>query len=197
MGGFPQSKIVAGYFTAAGTPVVVNVDLGFIPDYVKLVGEGAAAADISIIEWFGEDTKALKHTVIADNGATGSKNQEWITSGGPSKIDSAVQFPKRWTASTAWVVGDVVAPTTLNGYFYRCSSAGTGGASEPTWGTTVGGNTTDSGATFVCVAQGDEDYSKVRIVRRQGFSVPAALQKASTKIHFLAIRGEKVDYTNY
>lgn len=38
-----------------------------------------------------------------------------------------------WEASAAKVVGDVVLPTVANGYRYRCTKAGTAGASEPTW----------------------------------------------------------------
>lgn len=36
-----------------------------------------------------------------------------------------------WAASTAYVVGAVVQPTTANGHRYRCIKAGTSGTTEP------------------------------------------------------------------
>lgn len=48
-----------------------------------------------------------------------------------------------WLAETAYVVGDVVAPTTKNAYHYECTTAGTSHTAEPTWPTTVGGTIAD------------------------------------------------------
>ena len=36
-----------------------------------------------------------------------------------------------WTASTAYVVGDIVIPTVANGRLYQCVIAGTSSATEP------------------------------------------------------------------
>jgi len=52
--------------------------------------------------------------------------------------------PATWQASTAYVVGDWVQPSTPNTYAYRCITAGTSDASEPTWDTTVGGTTSET-----------------------------------------------------
>ncbi len=40
-----------------------------------------------------------------------------------------------WLASTGYAVGDIVTPTIANGHYYKCISAGTSDASEPTWPT--------------------------------------------------------------
>ena len=45
--------------------------------------------------------------------------------------------------STAVTVGQTTVPATSNGRMYRCTTAGTTGAGEPTWGTVSGGTTTD------------------------------------------------------
>jgi hypothetical protein len=52
----------------------------------------------------------------------------------------------RWLANTAYQVGEVITPnigTTGNGHTYRCTTAGTSGANQPTFPTTSGGTVTD------------------------------------------------------
>ena len=51
-----------------------------------------------------------------------------------------------WQASHAYTLGEVVVPTggLENGFRYECTTAGTSGASAPTWNTTEGGTTTDN-----------------------------------------------------
>jgi hypothetical protein len=55
-----------------------------------------------------------------------------------------------WTASVAKVLGDKVVPTAglENGLIYECTTAGTTGASAPTWNTVEGGTTTDNTVTW-------------------------------------------------
>lgn len=54
--------------------------------------------------------------------------------------------PAAWAASTAYSFGDLVMPTTANGYRYRCTTAGTSNDTEgePTWDTVLGGTTTET-----------------------------------------------------
>lgn len=54
--------------------------------------------------------------------------------------------PSAWTATTAKVVGDIVKPN-AGTHFYKCSVAGSTGATEPTW-VTNGGNVTDGSVTW-------------------------------------------------
>ena len=44
--------------------------------------------------------------------------------------------PSDWAATTAYVVGDFVKPTTPNGFYAQATVAGTSDAGEPTWPTT-------------------------------------------------------------
>lgn len=54
----------------------------------------------------------------------------------------------KWTASTAYALNDYVMPNTTNGRIYKCTTAGTSAATEPTWPTTAGGTVTDGTAVW-------------------------------------------------
>ena len=57
-----------------------------------------------------------------------------------------------WAQSTSYSVGDVVHPTSLNGFVYECTTAGTSDTAEPTWPTTAGNTVTDNTAVWTCRA---------------------------------------------
>ena len=59
--------------------------------------------------------------------------------------------PVTWTATTAYTVGQRVAPTTFNGYTYEVTVAGTSGASQPTWPTVVNNTVVNGTVTFKCI----------------------------------------------
>lgn len=60
-----------------------------------------------------------------------------------------------WAASTAYVVGQQIQPTTPNTYMYECTTAGTSSATEPaSWPTTPLGTTqTDGTVTWTLKAK--------------------------------------------
>ncbi len=74
-----------------------------------------------------------------------------------------------WQASTVYSVGDFVIPTVANARYYKCTTAGTSDASEPTWPTN---GSTVADATVVWTDMGtiektlDTDY---RVNYRVGF----------------------------
>lgn len=59
-----------------------------------------------------------------------------------------------WSPSTAYAVGTVVAPDTVTGLLYRCTTAGTSGATAPTWPTIQGNTVSDNGLVWTAVNQG-------------------------------------------
>lgn len=63
--------------------------------------------------------------------------------------------------STAVTVGQTTVPAAPNGRMYRCSTAGTTGASEPTWGTVNDGTTTDGTAVWTEMTTDFESFSAV------------------------------------
>lgn len=77
-------------------------------------------------------------------------------------------WPTTWAATTAYTLGDVVKPTTYASHSYKCTTAGTSHAStEPTWGTTNGGTTTDNTVTWTCF--NEKTY---QVKAPQGSTVP-------------------------
>lgn len=90
-----------------------------------------------------------------------------VTSPGVGSITlTPVYILSGWLASTAYVLDDSVIPTTPNGYRYVVTTAGTSSASEPTWGTVLGGTTTDGTVTWTLVAE-DSPISEVKIAATQ------------------------------
>lgn len=56
--------------------------------------------------------------------------------------------PADWVTVTVYAVGDIIKPTTRDGNEYVCTVAGTSGASEPTFITTIGSETVDATVTW-------------------------------------------------
>lgn len=73
----------------------------------------------------------------------------WVKAKGLELADAAA-----FQTSHAYAQGDMVKPTTGNGYIYICDVAGTSAASEPTWATTIKGETTSGTAKFRCYPVG-------------------------------------------
>ena len=55
-----------------------------------------------------------------------------------------------WAVSTAYVLDDLVKPSTDNGYVYKCTTAGTSGGSAPAWTTGIGDTITDNTVVWTC-----------------------------------------------
>jgi flagellar hook protein FlgE len=56
--------------------------------------------------------------------------------------------PPAWKASTAYTVGQTISPPAANGHIYKCTVAGTSGASPPSTWPTNGGTVTDGTVTW-------------------------------------------------
>ncbi len=67
----------------------------------------------------------------------------------PSGMVASASGPV-WTATTAELVGQYVTPKTANGFFFKCTTGGTTGSTEPTWPSTVGTTVTDGSVTWTC-----------------------------------------------
>ncbi len=66
-------------------------------------------------------------------------------------LTAANSWSVSWAATTAYTYGQIVKPSTPNGFLYRCVAAGTSGGSAPTFPTVVGQTVVDSGVTWACL----------------------------------------------
>lgn len=66
-----------------------------------------------------------------------------------------------WAASTAFAVGDIRRATTVqaSGLWFRCTTAGTSGSSEPSWPTDVGNTTNDNTVVWTAFSSVYEELS--------------------------------------
>lgn len=80
-----------------------------------------------------------------------------------------INLTAEWVASTAYSLNDIVKSTsaTKNGYYFKCTTAGTSGTAEPTWDTTIGNTTNDN--TAVWTNQGKiHEITEVKLATTQG-----------------------------
>lgn len=74
------------------------------------------------------------------------------TTKGPSGLVSRIAG-STWILSTAYTTtGPIsfVVPVTANGFYYKCTTAGTTAGTEPTWPTSIGTTVTDGTAVWTC-----------------------------------------------
>lgn len=79
--------------------------------------------------------------------------------------------PPAWTATTNYTVrvsgraetGSVVKPTTPNNRYFKCTTAGQSGGSEPAWNTTIGGTTNDGTVVWTTI-QASRVYGSITAV---------------------------------
>ncbi len=68
-----------------------------------------------------------------------------------------------WLANTAFSVGDIrrASADQPSGLFFRCSTAGTSGSSEPAWPNMVGDTVTDGTCVWTAIASAYEELAKI------------------------------------
>ena len=158
---------ITGQFISDGLETII--DVGFVPNKVKSHLDDGTNPDI--ITWFQQMT--LRATPIFGYVLTGSSgivtrlttaatgisaydsqiNGVMVDSPVPGKGKMEVPISEYATlvsgsttptARTGAIIGTITKPSTRNGRVYECTTSIGACLAEPTWGTTLGGTTTDS-----------------------------------------------------
>lgn len=95
------------------------------------------------------DASKVKSTIL-----TSGTTNVFLSIYDPVSITVLPEQGDVWKPSHSYTTNDLVFPTTVEttNYYYKLTNSGTSSATEPTWGTTIGGTTTDSaGRTYECI----------------------------------------------
>jgi len=99
------------------------------------------------------------------------------------------------TNGMSMALGDLIKPATPNDYYYKVTTAGTAAGSPPSFGTTVGGTTSDGTAVLTCMGKTalveDTDYTVsgggIYLTETASFTDGQSLNFAYTKADASAI----------
>ncbi len=115
-----------------------NGDLADLSGYTNL---RVALRDSTqaLMKWTGSNGSPYNFAVSGD--ASGNLALAW-----PESMFGPVYTT--WVTLGVYTLGDFVVPTSLNGWIYQVTVAGTGAAGEPSWPTTEGDTIVSGGVTF-------------------------------------------------
>lgn len=88
-------------------------------------------------------------------------------------VGTAIGAKDTWTASILYKPGNLIQPTTPNGFFYRVTVSGTSGSAEPTFPTTIGTIVADGGITWVCEGREQAEWTPSTLFRANQPVYPA------------------------
>lgn len=149
------------------------------PDSVTLTIDGTADTDFSVESkqagtLFREGT--WSHGDAADWVGQASEENLVVTYKGGWVLPDQIST---WAKSKSYAAGAWVRPSSpaLSPLLYECTTAGTSGSSEPAWGTTAGGTTTDNSVTWTA-----RDAAELpRVLRSCAFLAVQDLWTATTR----------------
>jgi hypothetical protein len=89
-------------------------------------------------------------------------------------ILNSVQRASFWTASTVYVYGAVIIPTTQNGHRFKCIQGGTTAATEPTWPKRNGAVITDGDVRWEEAGPAFDNVFDIRAAAHQAWLMKEA-----------------------
>lgn len=102
-----------------------------------------------------QDTHNFVDDLTNEIAATGGYSTGGVVLASKSQVYTAANsWAQQRAASTAYAVHFVVRPASANGFLYRATTAGTTGASLPTYPTVVGQTVVDGGVTWTNIGAG-------------------------------------------
>jgi len=93
-----------------------------------------------------------------------------------------------WVKNTAYAVDAIVTPTTVTGYQYRCTVAGTSHATtEPTWGTALGVTQTDGTVTWEMDGNVGDEYVARSPMKVDGQEFISSMTQLQCRLYLVGI----------
>lgn len=148
------------YYTGDGLPKKTNLveattGAGAMPInfYPLAVPTPDVAASVALGAGGSGDTRDITYvwTVVTSWGEEGAPSPaSTVVSALQGQTVELTGMSLEWQAGASYAINSWVFPSVANGYVYRCVSAGVSDGSEPTFGTTVDGDTTDNTVTWRC-----------------------------------------------
>lgn len=176
---------------------LINLPIGFVPDYIELANRDLT--NTIFIKWWKlmetDDISGSQEGISITEGTTA----DLADAGGITAYDTGAQTPtiEEWTtarstaatARTATAAGTYIKPTVSSvadrGSIFECVTAGTGGATEPTWPDADGENVTD----------GSTVWKKVNVSLQrggyQGVVIAAALMTDGQLMYYKAVLADQ------
>lgn len=139
--GTPNVEQVIEYITGSGTTVVVSAAGSKLYSGTEPLADITGSVSVSANNWKFQN---FNNKVVGFQAS-----HEPIVYNGAGTFEYLVDSHTAWASSTAYVVGDVVRPTTHSGLYYECTAAGTSDTTEPTWDTDLGDYTVDGTVTWI------------------------------------------------
>lgn len=133
------------YAQAVANAFKGNIKIGTNTIKVALLTSSHSPSLESNAQWSDVSSNEASGTNYTAGGATASSPTLTVT--------AAASWGTSRANSTAYTVGQVVKPSSSNGYLYRCETAGTSGSSAPTYPTVFGGTVSDGTVTWTNIGQ--------------------------------------------
>jgi hypothetical protein len=135
----------------AGSLVSGNAPIDWLSDTIKcMLCTSTYTPNLDTHKYKSDITNEITGTGYSAGGATLGSAAITFT--------AANSWATQWAASTAFVVGDIVRPTTGNGHLYMCIVAGTSGGSAPTWPTVARQTVADNTVTWAEIGGGINQF---------------------------------------
>ena len=74
-------------------------------------------------------------------------------------VTLANSWGTQWAANNPQNYGDIIRPTSGNGFLFMCDTAGTTSGSQPTWPTVQGQDVADNTANWCCIGESITQWS--------------------------------------
>lgn len=123
-----------------------NINLSSDTIKIALLGSGYTPNLTSDTHWSDISSHEITGTGYTAGGVTLGSQSATFT--------AANSWGHSWASATGFTLGQVVRPTTGNGFLYQASVAGTTAGSQPTWPTTLGLTVTDGSVVWTLVGLG-------------------------------------------